>query len=69
MKCSACRRPIATPALTLAGMVFGPVCARRVLFEAGHVLQPRTERQDAVTSDQHTQDLFPEATEERTVSA
>lgn len=68
MKCAACRRPIATPALTLAGMVFGPVCARRVLFEAGAVLQPRTERQDGVTRDQHTQDLFP-ATEERTVSA
>ena len=26
MKCSACHRPISTPSLTLAGMVFGPVC-------------------------------------------
>lgn len=69
MKCSACRRPIATPALTLAGMVFGPVCARRVLFEAGHVLQPKTQRQDAVTRDPLTQDLFTTQTQESTATA
>lgn len=67
MKCAACHRPIATPSLTLAGMVFGPVCARRVLFEAGHVMQPSAERQHAVVRDQLTRDLF-QATEERTVS-
>ena len=64
MKCSACNRPIATPSLTLAGMVFGPVCARRVLFDAGQVLQPKPERQDAVQRDTLTPDLFQEPQEE-----
>ena len=64
MKCSACNRPIATPSLTLAGMVFGPVCARRVLFDAGQVLQSKPERQEAVQRDTLTQDLFQESREE-----
>ena len=64
MKCSACKRPIATPSLTLAGMVFGPVCARRVLFDAGQVLQPKIERQEAVQRDTLTPDLFQESQEE-----
>lgn len=63
MKCASCNRPISTPALTLAGMVFGPVCARRVLFEAGKVLQPKTERQESVHRDPLTQDLFQQAEE------
>jgi hypothetical protein len=41
-------------------MVFGPVCARRVLFDAGPVLQPRIERQEAVQRDTLTPDLFEE---------
>jgi hypothetical protein len=64
VKCSACRRPIATPSLTLAGMVFGPVCARRVLFDAGQVLQPKIERQDTVQRDTLTPDLFQEPQQE-----
>lgn len=64
MKCSACRRPIATPSLTLAGMVFGPVCARRVLFDAGQVLQPKIERQDTVQRDTLTPDFFQESQQE-----
>ena len=63
MKCSACHRPISTPSLTLAGMVFGPVCARRVLFDAGQVLQPRTEKQETVTRDTLTPDLFDQTQE------
>ena len=64
MKCAACRRPIATPSLTLAAMVFGPVCARRVLFDAGQVLQPKIERQNTVQRDTLTPDLFQEPQEE-----
>lgn len=68
MKCSACHRPITKPALTLAGMVFGPVCAQKVLEAAGQVAPRRQretpihERQSSVQRDELTRDLFEEAT-------
>ena len=64
MKCSACNRQISTPSLTLAGMVFGPLCDRRVLFDAGQVLQPKIDRQEAVQRDTLTPDLFEESRED-----
>lgn len=58
MKCTACRRQIATPALTLAGMVFGPVCAKRVLFDAEKLIEPQGIKRTEVVRDALTGDLF-----------
>lgn len=63
MKCSACSRSIRKPALTLHGMAFGPVCARKVLAEAGQIVERRGARlaageQTAVHRDPLTKDLF-----------
>lgn len=63
MKCSACSRPITKPALTLMGMAFGPVCARKVLAEAGQLVERRGARrpageQGAVMRDSLTKDMF-----------
>lgn len=64
MKCSACHRRINQPALTLAGMVFGPVCAQKVLVAAGRIA-PRQERRAPIHDhpstaqrDELTRDLF-----------
>lgn len=64
MKCSACHRRIRQPALTLAGMVFGPVCAQKVLVAAGQI-EPRRERETPIHDrpstaqrDSLTRDLF-----------
>jgi hypothetical protein len=45
-------------------MVFGPVCARRVLLDAGQMLQPKPERQDAVQRDTLTPDIFQDSQED-----
>ena len=47
------------PALVLAGARFGPICARKVLVEAGKLVprQPR-ETETAVHRDDRTPDLF-----------
>ena len=66
MKCAACHRPIAKPALVLAGMPFGPVCAQKVLAAAGQKFaeraQPRgTDHQPSTAQrDELTRDLFAE---------
>lgn len=67
MKCSACHRSINKPALTLAGMVFGPVCAQKVLEAAGQIAPRRDSRAPSfdpttVHRDNQTRDLFEEAT-------
>lgn len=65
MKCAACNRPMLRPALVLAGMPLGPVCARKVREAASTLGSPRgaakaRERGQAVdvVRDEHTADLF-----------
>lgn len=62
MRCSACHRQMQKPTLVLAGARFGPVCARKVLIEAGK-LAPRQPRatETAVHRDDRTTDMFSEA--------
>lgn len=57
MRCSACHRQMAKPALVLAGAKFGSVCARKVLVEAGK-LAPRQRAQEVVHRDDRTADMF-----------
>lgn len=57
MRCAACHRSMRKPALVFAGLSLGPVCARKVLVEAGK-LAPRQRAQEVVHRDDRTADMF-----------
>lgn len=65
MKCAACHRPMLRPALVLAGVLLGPVCARRVREAASQLDGAARERRERralseAVRDDRTADLFAE---------
>ncbi len=57
MKCARCQRRILR-GINVFGLSLGPVCARKVLEEAGKLPARKPRATDAVVRDELTADLF-----------